>query len=72
LRLADETGLASILFPPIAKEMLGFNAKICADVMLPAIRKFLLDQNKNLKNISICLEDLPDYKDFEKVLDAMG
>ena len=52
LKLADEAGLVSLLFPPIANEMLGFNAKICADVMLPAIRKYLLNQNKNLKNIS--------------------
>ncbi len=72
LKLADEAGLESILFPPIAKEMRGFNAKICADVMLPTIKKYLLEQNKNLKNISICLANLPDYKDFEKVLDMMG
>jgi len=72
LKLADETRLVSILFPPISKEMLGFNAKICADVMLPTIRKYVKEQNKNLRNITICVEDLPDYKEFENALDKLA
>ncbi|MHA1294566.1 MAG: macro domain-containing protein [Promethearchaeota archaeon] len=71
LRLADDAGLKSILFPPISNEMFGFNAKICADVMLPTMRKYILEKNQNLKNISICLKNLPDYKDFEKVIDNL-
>ncbi len=68
LSLADEANLKSITFTPISIEMLGFNAKICADVMLPTIKKYLLEQNKNLSKVLVCLETLPDYKDFEKVL----
>ena len=56
---------------PISKNMLGFTAKLCAEVMLPTIKKYVLEKNKNLKNVSICLEILPDYKEFEKILDAL-
>lgn len=72
LKLADESSLTSILFPPISNEMLGFNAKICSDVMLPTIKKYILEANNNLNNITICLENLLDYKDFEKALDGIG
>ena len=68
LTLADEAGLHSIAFNPISLENLGFNAKICAEVMIPAIKKYLLKKNKNLKHVAVVLTDLPDYKEFEKVL----
>ncbi len=70
LKLADEAGLITVLFPPISNEMRGFNAKICADVMIPTIKKYLMEKNQNIVNVSICLENLPDYKNFEKVLNA--
>ena len=72
LKIADETGLTSLVLPPISKNMLGFTAKLCAEVMLPTIKKYILDKNKNLKNVSICLETLPDYKEFEKILDTIA
>jgi len=68
LSLADKEGLSSIAFPPISIDVLGFNAKICAGIMIPTIQKFILEKNRNLKNVSICLETLPGYKDFESVL----
>ncbi len=71
LKLADKKGLKSITFPPISREMLGFTAHFCADVMLQTIKKYVSENNKNLENISICLETLPDYKEFEKVLDNL-
>jgi O-acetyl-ADP-ribose deacetylase (regulator of RNase III) len=71
LILADKEGLSSIVFPPMSIEVLGFNAKICAGIMVPTIQKYILEKNKNLKNVSICLESLPDYKEFEDVLDNL-
>ncbi len=68
LKLADEKGLTSIAFHPISLEMLGFSAKICAEVMLPTMKKYLLKENKNLKKISIYLEDRQDIGEFEKLL----
>ena len=68
LTLADEAGLNSIAFNPISIENVGFNAKICADVMIPTIKKYLINNNKNLKHVVIILSDLPDYKEFEKVM----
>ncbi|MFX1322131.1 MAG: macro domain-containing protein [Promethearchaeota archaeon] len=72
LKIADEAGLTSLVMPPISKNMLGFTAKLCAEVMLPTIKKYVLEKNQNLKNVSICLETLPDYKEFENVLDTIA
>ena len=68
LSLADKEELRSIAFPPISLDVLGFNAKICAGIMIPTVQKYILEKNKNLKNVSVCLESLPDYKEFESVL----
>ena len=70
LTLADEAKLKSVAFSPISIENYGFNAKICADVMIPTIKKYLLEKNKNLKHVGIILTELPEYKDFEKVIDS--
>jgi len=72
LKIADEKSLKSIVFPPILKEVIGFNTKKCAEIMLPTIEKYLNEKNKNLENVSICLESLPDYKDFEAVLERFS
>ena len=72
LILAEEAGLKSIGFHPISIECLGFNAKICAEVMLPTIKKFSLEKSKNLKHISLYLNTLPDYKEFENALDKLA
>ena len=72
LNLADKEGLSSIAFPPISLDVLGFNSNICAGIMIPTIKKYILEKNINLKNISICLETLPDYKEFESVLSNLN
>jgi O-acetyl-ADP-ribose deacetylase (regulator of RNase III) len=68
LKLADEKGLRSISFPPISKDVIGFTTLISAKVIIPTIKKYLKEKNKNLQKVSICLETLPDYKDFENIL----
>lgn len=72
LILADKEGICSIAYPPISKEVIGFNAKICANIFIPTIKKFVLERNNNLGNISVCLESLPDYKDFENALNNIA
>ena len=72
LKIADEKSLRSIAFPPILKEVIGFNTKKCAEIMLPTIEKYLKEKNENLENVSICLETLPDYKEFEAVLESIS
>ena len=68
LILADKENISSVAFPPISIDILGFNAKICAGIMIPTIQKYFLEKNRNLKNVSICLETLPDYKEFVSYL----
>jgi len=72
LILADKKSLHSIVFPPISIEVIGFNAEICAGIMIPTIQKYILEKNRNLKNVSICLETLPDYKEFERFLNKLS
>jgi len=72
LHLADKEELSSIVFPPISLDVFGFNAKICAGIMIPTIQKYALEKNKNVKNVSVCLETLPDYKEFESVLSNLN
>ena len=49
---------------------INFKSKICAEVMIPTIKKYLLEKNKNLKHVGIILTELPDYKDFENVINS--
>lgn len=72
LKIADNAGLRSLALNPISIENLGFTTEICAKIMLPTMKKYLLEKNKNLKKIAIYLNELPEYKDFEKILDNMG
>lgn len=46
LSLADKAGLESIAVYPISISNLGFNAKICAKIMLPTIKKFVLEKKQ--------------------------
>jgi len=72
LKLADEKGFASVAIPSISKGTYGFTPNICADIMLPTIKKFLLEQNKNLKKIDLVLEDEEDYQVFTNKLEEIS
>ncbi|MHA1271907.1 MAG: macro domain-containing protein [Promethearchaeota archaeon] len=72
LKTADEEGLRSIIFPPICKELYGFDIKLISKAMLESIKKYILEKNKNINNIMICLDNLPDYKEFKNALDELG
>ena len=71
LKLGDEKGIKSIVFPPISRELRGFTAKICAETMLPTIKKYLSEKNSNLSNVSICLDTEADHKEFKLILDKI-
>lgn len=72
LRIADENDLSSIVFPPISKEVIGFSTKVCADIMIPTIKKYIYERNNNLANVSFCVKTLPDYKEFENAIIALN
>jgi O-acetyl-ADP-ribose deacetylase (regulator of RNase III) len=71
LKTADKHNLHSLVYPPLSKDVIGFSAKKSAQLMLPTIKKYLIEKNSNIKNISICLETLPDYKAFEEILETL-
>ncbi|MFX0003882.1 MAG: macro domain-containing protein [Candidatus Hodarchaeota archaeon] len=72
LSLADEKAAISIVLPPISIEMRGITSKLCAEAMIPTIKKYLLEKNKNLINVSICLEKEADFEEFEKCLNRIA
>ncbi|MFW9948381.1 MAG: macro domain-containing protein [Candidatus Odinarchaeota archaeon] len=73
LKLADQKeDIKSICFPPLSLEVIGFNAQTCAELILKTIKKYILERNLNIRNISIYLETLPDYKEFEKILENLN
>ncbi len=72
LILADEIGINSVAFPPISIEMRGITSKLCAEAMLPTFKKYLVEKNQNLRNVSVCLENEADFIEFEKVLQSLS
>lgn len=71
LKTADKNNLTSLVYPPLSKDVIGFSAKKSSQLMLPTIKKYLIEKNSNIRNISICLETLPDYKAFENILETL-
>ena len=72
LKVTDEKGFTSVAIPNLSKGTYGFTPTICADVMIPTIKKFLLEQNKNLKKIEIVLEDEEDFNVFSEKLEEIS
>ena len=68
LNLADEVGANSVVLPPISIEMRSITSKLCAEAMLPTIKKYLQEKNKNLRNVSIYLEKKEVFEEFERIL----
>ncbi|MEJ2294437.1 MAG: macro domain-containing protein [Candidatus Lokiarchaeota archaeon] len=71
LKTADKHNINSLVYPPLSKDVIGFSAEKSAQLMLPTIKKYLIEKNSNIKNISISLGTLPDYKAFEKILEIL-
>jgi O-acetyl-ADP-ribose deacetylase (regulator of RNase III) len=71
LKTADKHNLNSLVYPPLSKDVIGFSVEKSGQLMLPTIKKYLFERNSNIKNISVCLETLPDYKAFEKILETL-
>ncbi|MBD3340259.1 MAG: ADP-ribose-binding protein [Candidatus Lokiarchaeota archaeon] len=72
LRLADKRNLESIAFSPISMDHVGFSPKISAEFMLPTIKKYITEKPRtSLKKVELYLPNLPEYKEFERVLDKM-
>ncbi len=71
LKIADKHSIKSLVFPPLSKDVIGFTTKKSSQIMLPTIKKYVTEKTSSINNISICLETLPDYKEFETVLDKI-
>ncbi|MEM1557533.1 MAG: macro domain-containing protein [Thermoproteota archaeon] len=67
LRLAEQLGLNSIVFPAISTGVFGYPKDKCAQVMLRAIKDYILSGSK-LKEIMVCLYDDETYRIFEETL----
>jgi len=67
LRLAEQLGLNSIVFPAISTGVFGYPKDRCAQVMLRTIKDYVLSEGK-LKEIMVCLYDEETYRIFEEAL----
>ncbi|MEM2247823.1 MAG: macro domain-containing protein [Thermoproteota archaeon] len=67
LKLAEQLGLNSIVFPAISTGVFGYPKDKCAQVMLKTIKDYVLSGGK-LKEIMICLYDDETYRIFEEAL----
>jgi O-acetyl-ADP-ribose deacetylase (regulator of RNase III) len=71
LKVADKHNIKSLAFPPLLKETTGFTVKKSSQIMLPTIKKYLMEGESKINRIIICLETLPDYKVFEMLLNSI-
>lgn len=67
LKLAEQLGLSSIVFPAISTGVFGYPKDKCAEVMLRTIKNYVLSGGR-LKEIMICLYDDETYRIFEEIL----
>jgi O-acetyl-ADP-ribose deacetylase (regulator of RNase III) len=67
LKLAEQLGLSSIVFPAISTGIFGYPKDRCAQVMLRTIKEYILSGGR-LKGILICLYDEATYRVFEEAL----
>ena len=71
LKVADNHNVKSLVFPPLLKDVIGFSVEKSSQLMLPTIKKYILEKDTKLEVISICIDTLPQYKTFENVLDTL-
>ncbi|MDW8033442.1 MAG: macro domain-containing protein [Nitrososphaerota archaeon] len=67
LKLAEQIGLNSIVFPAISTGIFGYPKDKCAKVMLSTIKDYILSGGK-IREIMICLYDEETYKIFEEAM----
>jgi O-acetyl-ADP-ribose deacetylase (regulator of RNase III) len=67
LRLAEQLGLSSIVFPAISTGVFGYPKEKCAQVMLKTIKDYVVSGGR-LREIMICLYDEETYRVFEEAL----
>ncbi|MBO3800451.1 MAG: macro domain-containing protein [Candidatus Brockarchaeota archaeon] len=67
LKLAEQLGLNSIVFPAISTGIFGYPKDKCAQVMLRTIKDYILSGGR-LREITICLYDDETYRIFEEIL----
>ncbi len=73
LKLAESNKFKSLVFPPLTKEMIGYNVQSCANMMLSILNKYFIEKKTTtIKKIHICLETLPEYEAFENEMENLS
>ncbi len=67
LKVADENGLKSIVFPAISTGIFGFPKDRCANIMLSTVIEYL-KKDTGLERVMFCLYDDNTYRIFEETL----
>lgn len=66
LRVADELGVESVVFPALGCGVGGFSLLASAKIMAQEIWRYLREERSNLKEISFCLYSKEAYEVFDK------
>ncbi len=70
LRRADEKHLQSLAFPAMGAGFYGVPVKLCADVMLKAIKNYV-ERETSLKEVMVCLRDSREFGIFQQKIKEM-
>jgi O-acetyl-ADP-ribose deacetylase (regulator of RNase III) len=71
LRLAKKHKLKSIAIPDMSLGIVRFSPRLCAQIMLTTLKKFLDEENKTLKTVEIVVWDIETFRIYKKVYEEI-
>ncbi len=71
LKKADENKLKTVAITSISNRVYLFTPKICSNIMVPTIIKFVLELNEHLTNIHVIMENEKELQAFSDKLEEI-
>ena len=71
LRLAKKHKMKSLAIPDMSLGIVRFSPKLCAQIMLTTLKKFLDEENKTLKTVEIVVWDIETYRVYKQVYEEI-
>jgi O-acetyl-ADP-ribose deacetylase (regulator of RNase III) len=70
LRVAEQSNVKTLAFPPMGTGFYGVPLELSANVMLDCFKSFL-EKGSSLEEVIICVIDYRDYVPFKKKMDTL-
>jgi O-acetyl-ADP-ribose deacetylase (regulator of RNase III) len=71
LRLAKKRKMKSLAVPDMSQGIVRFSPKLCAQVMLTTLTRFLDEENKTLKTVEVVVWDIETYRIYKQVYEEI-